>query len=404
MNSNKHARLRLTFFSFGILEQGGGFENYLLTTARGLADHYGDLEISIVTMSPEIVEKLQHLLTIYFMRVQKPTAIYRETYESIQAKLGDVAYIRANSLKELRMLLQQADVIYSKNEVLELAVLNRIGMRKLPPVILGVHTPIYYPHTPSPSAKLHNLLYMGPLYRRLIKRVWSIQVNNADDLKLVQQKLKFSNVRVVRQAIDIPSFKDALFDGSTLKVLFVGRLTEAKGVGLLIETIVSLHRANRDAFSVKIAGSGDAAIVRQIQQLARRIPEVQYLGHVEHKNISELYDWADATIITSNYETLNKVAIETALAGKIAVCPDIPGPREIIEDGVSGFLLPRTAAAFVECLTRLAALKLEDPTQLREMGEAAYIHVKQEFNAGRVYLDMYQELLTIAKGSYSIAA
>lgn len=404
MNYTKQRPIRLVFFSFGILEQGGGFENYLLSTARGLADHYEDLEISIVTMSPEIVEKLQHLLTIYFMRVQKPTAIYRETYESVKKKLGDVTYTRADSLKELRFLLQQADVIYSKNEVLELAVLNRIGLRKLPPVILGVHTPIYYPNTPSLSAKLHNFLYTGALYRRLIKRVWSVQVNNADDLAFVKQKLHFSNVRVVRQAIDIPDLKDLPLERTTLNILFVGRLTEAKGITLLLETIKLLQQEQPGTFSVQIAGSGDAAMTRQVERLATTIPAVQYLGHVESGQISKLYDWADATIITSNYETLNKVAIETALAGKVAVCTDIPGPREIITDGVTGFLLPLEPRAFVDCLARLAAQKLEDPAVLQRMGRAAYHHVKHEFNAHEVYLDMYQELLTITKGPHRIAA
>jgi glycosyltransferase involved in cell wall biosynthesis len=403
VNHSKRTHMHVVFFSFGILEQGGGFENYLLTTTRGLADYYDDLEISIVTMGPEIVEKLQHLLSIYFMRVQKPKAIYRETYESIQKKLGDVTYTRAGSLRELKALLQRADVIYAKNEVLELVVLNRIGMRKLPPVILGVHTPIYYPHTPSLSAKLHNFIYMGALYRRLIKRVWSIQVNNNDDLELVQQKLKFSNARVVRQAIAIPDLKDASFEGDALKILFVGRLTEAKGIGLLIETIELLQRKHPGTFTMKIAGSGDASIVRQVERLAQRVSAVQYLGHVEHGRVSGLYDWADVTVITSNYETLNKVAIETALAGKIAVCTDIPGPREVVVDGVTGYLLPLRADAFVKCLTQLTTVKLKNPALLRQMGEAAYGHVKQEFNASQVYVDMYQEFLAIAKGPYSIA-
>lgn len=403
MSNKNTSHTRLVFFSFGILEQGGGFEDYLLTTARGLADHYADLDISIVTMSPEIVEKLQHVLTIYFMRVQKPDAIYRETYESVQQKLGDIPYTRANSLAELAVLLKSADVIYSKNEVLELAVLNRIGLRKLPPIILGVHTPIYYPHTPSLSSKLHNFVYTGAIYRALLKRIRSIQVNNADDLKLVQQRLKFSNVRVVRQAFDIPERKVVPHDGGKLKILFVGRLTEAKGIDLLISTIHTLERTQPGSFSVQIAGSGDASIVAQVRKLTRDIPAVRYLGHVPHSKVSELYDWADVTMVPSNYETLNKVAIETALAGKVAVCTDIPGPREIIQHGVTGYLLASKPQVFAACLTRLAELKQHDATALRRMGSAAYDYIKHTFNARAVYQDMHQEIVSIAGESQKIA-
>ena len=403
MNRKQHAPIRLVFFSFGILEQGGGFENYLLTTARGLADNYKDLDIHIVTMSPEIVEKLQHVLTVYFMRVQEPLAIYRETYDSITQKLGRVTYTRASSLAELAGLLMQADVIYSKNEVLELAVLNRLGMRKLPPVIVGVHTPIYYPNTPSLSAKLHNLIYTGAMYRWLIKHVRSIQVNNADDLELVRHRLKFGNVRVVRQAFDIPALKSAAPDAGALKIVFVGRLTEAKGIDLLVGTIESLARTRPNDFSVQIAGSGDASIVERVQRLERNTPAVRYLGHVEHSQISALYDWADVTIITSNYETLNKVAIETALAGKVAVCTDIPGPREIIQNGVTGYLLPARPDAFAGRLAELVVLKQSDPKALVRIGRAAYDYITQKFNAGEVYQDMHQEFMRLARGSNQVA-
>ena len=148
------------FFSYGILEQAGGFENYLMATTQGLAERHKDLKITIVTMSPRIVERLQHLYTVYFFRKQDPKAIYRESYDVIMKKLKDVEYVRADSLRELKEVLQSGDAIYSKNEMLEMTVLNKLGIKSLPPIIIGVHTPIYYPNTPSLSARLHNLIIL----------------------------------------------------------------------------------------------------------------------------------------------------------------------------------------------------------------------------------------------------
>ncbi|HSX16132.1 MAG TPA: glycosyltransferase family 4 protein [Candidatus Saccharimonadales bacterium] len=396
MKHNPHRPLRLVFFSFGILEQGGGFENYLLTTARGLADRYKDLSITMVTMAPEIVEKLQHVLSVYFMRVQKPRAIYRESRESVLKKLGGIPYRQAASLKDLALLLRDCDVIYSKNEVLELGVLNRIGLHKLPPVMLGVHTPIFYPNAPSLSAHLHNFLYTGPLYRWSIRRIRAIEVNNSDDLLLVRRKLRFENVKLVRQAFEIPALSAKWPAGGKLHVLFVGRLTEAKGIDLLVAVIETLERQHPGSFVVKIAGSGDEAFVRAVRRLAQRVPAVEYLGHVENSKVAALYDWADAAVITSNYETLNKVAIEAAIAGKIAVCTDIPGPREIIRDGITGFLLPREPQAFASRLAELARLKHTDPKALKAIGRAAHKHVKQTFDATAVYRELHADILTLA--------
>jgi glycosyltransferase involved in cell wall biosynthesis len=398
MKTKEKSETRLIFFSFGILEQGGGFENFLISTARGLADRYKDLRITIVTMSPEVVERLQHLLTIYFLRKQNPKAIYRESSTSIHKKLGDIEYRRASSLSELEMILEEGDIIYSKNEVLELLILNRIGLRRLPPIILGVHTPIYYPNTPSLSSKLHNIIYTGVLYRKLIRHTHSIQVNNADDLELIRTRLRYPNVRVVRQAFTSPRLKRIVPRGDKLKILFIGRLTEAKGIDLLIDVVKRLQREQPDSFVLKIAGSGEQAMVEQIKQLSEESDAVTYLGHIKNTRVGELYDWADITLVTSHYETLNKVAIETAIAGKVVVCSDIPGPREIIKNETTGFLVRPDATAFTNRIIELAQLKKSNPDTLRAMGQAAHTYIKNKFNPTKAYGDLYQEIISASKG------
>src|SRR4051812_37152138 len=91
-------KITLTIFAYGILEQGGGFENYLLKTSSDLARLYPHVAITIVTMSPAKVERLQHVLSLYFMSKQDPKAIYRETTAFVKQKLGKrVRYIHANN-------------------------------------------------------------------------------------------------------------------------------------------------------------------------------------------------------------------------------------------------------------------------------------------------------------------
>lgn len=385
------------FFSYGILEQAGGFENYLLTTTQGLAERYKNLDVTIVTMTPRVVEKLQHVLTIYFGRKQDPKAIYRESYDVIMKKIPNVRYLRADSLAELKEILQTADAIYSKNELLEMSVLNRIGIKKLPPIMIGVHTPVYYPNTPSLSARLHNLLYTGIIYRSLIKRLRLIQVNNSDDLQLVRTKLKFKNVKVIGQPIVMPKLKKYNPHPGKIRILFVGRLTEAKGITLLTDVIKLLEKDFHGQFIMKIAGSGDVTFVNQIKKLAHDIEAVEYLGHVDNEKVSELYDWTDVTVITSEYETLNKVAIETASAGKVAICTDIPGPREVIVHDKTGFLLEPSPALFLEKIQEMAQLRFVHPDKFAAIGVAAYNYVHKKFDAEEVYKEMYNDLLSITK-------
>lgn len=397
MSKKQSKKFHAVFFSYGILEQAGGFENYLMATTQGLAERHKDFNVTIVTMTPRIVEKLQHLYTVYFFRKQDPKAIYRESYDVIMKKLKDVRYVRADSLAELKTILMSADAIYSKNEMLEMTVLNKLGIKDLPPIVIGVHTPIYYPNTPSLSSRLHNLVYTGFVYRQLTKRLKLIQVNNHDDLKLVRQKLKFPNVKVIGQAFDIPMLAQRKRHSGKLRIVFVGRLTEAKGIGLLTDVIKRLDSDFHDKFEMKIAGSGDVAFVNLIKRLADKTDGVEYLGHVDNEKVSELYEWTDITVITSEYETLNKVAIETAIAGKIAVCTDIPGPREVIVPGKTGYLLSPDATQFISKIKELDALRVSDVDAFEAIGKAAYEHVDKKYNAEEVYKEMYNDLLSVAK-------
>ncbi|HEY6736839.1 MAG TPA: glycosyltransferase family 4 protein, partial [Candidatus Saccharimonadia bacterium] len=318
--------VKLCFFSFGIMEQGGGFENYVIETAVGLKQYYPATDITILTASPRLTERLQSLLTLYHWRKHDVASIYRESRQAVESKLGGrVQYRHFDRITDLRRMLQDYDVIYTKNEILELGLIKRIGYAKLPPVIIGVHTSIYYPVAPSASARLHNLLYTGRLYQWLINGAQSIKVNTRDDQEFVQCKLKFPVVQVVHHAFVVTDRPGPQrHDG--LNLLFVGRLSEQKGVDILLAVTDMLAQNGVLArLRLKIAGSGDAAITQKVLELADRYENVTYLGHVANAEIGGLYDWCDVTVIPSRYETLNKVAIETGMACRIALASDIPG-------------------------------------------------------------------------------
>jgi glycosyltransferase involved in cell wall biosynthesis len=399
--NDKH--LRVVFFSFGILEQGGGFEMYLISTARGLADRYKDLHISIVTMSPEIVEKLQYFLSIYFLKKQDPKSIYREPTASLKNKLESVAYKQAKSFRELAKTLNECDVIYSKNELLELSVLKYLRHSVKTPTIVGVHTSVYYSFASSLPAKLHNLIYAGPIYSWLIKEASCIDVNQTEDKHFLENRLRLRNVHVMHHAIPVVRGRQITNNSKKLRVLFAGRFTEQKGIDALAEIIRKLsEKSLLTDFEFKIAGSGESSLTDMISDLAKHSTNINYVGHIAHEGIGYLYDWTDVTLIPSRNETLSLIAIETAVAGKVAVASDIPGPREVIENGITGFLVQFDVLAFVETLRRLSALKQNDYKKLIEMGKAAQIKVAEEYDPDVVYRQMYEQLRLTALASKKV--
>jgi glycosyltransferase involved in cell wall biosynthesis len=76
--------------------------------------------------------------------------------------------------------------------------------------------------------------------------------------------------------------------------------------------------------------------------------------------------------------------------GKPLIATDMPGCREIVEDGVNGFLCaPRDAAALAESMLRLLSLS---PEACFELGARARQRAEHEFDE-RIVIDRYLEAL-----------
>ena len=381
--------MKIAFFSFGLLEQAGGFENFLIETTKGLADRYPNIDVDIITMSPSIVEKLQHVLTLYFGRKQPKSSIYREQKDNIIHRLGRVRYLQAQSIRDLRTIMRRYDVVYSKNEVLELGTLSIVGIKKLPPIIIGVHTPMQYVNEKSVSSRIHNILYGPLIYKKLARHITSTQVHNSSDLETLSKVYRMKNVSLIYQPFELNESTGMKKQDDCLNVLFVGRLTEAKGIDLLEEV---LERIPSQGYRVKVAGSGDSVYENKIKGIAARRSDIEYMGHIDNDQIGDLYEWAHVTLITSKYETLNKVAIETASAKKIVVSVDIPGPREIVVRDVTGYLLDPDPDAFISTLDVIRSIYISDFRTLKDMGQKSFDYVKKKFDPTTSYNAIYDDL------------
>jgi glycosyltransferase involved in cell wall biosynthesis len=391
---NKNKRIRLIFFSFGILEQGGGFEDFLLQTAPELMDLEEIFDTAIITSTPKLTERLQHLLTFYYFKKHDLKNIYRESKSTINKRLGKVPYLHASNLNELAETLNQYDYVYTKNEILELLIMKLIKRRLKSKLITGIHTPIYYPYTPSVSSKLHNFIYCSKFYKWLISDALQVKVNTQDDRKLVMNLLGHDNVRVVPHAFQTNNHKQVRNSSNILRVLFVGRITEQKGIDILI-SIVEAQKANNilNKYAYRVAGSGEPKLERKLKKLAEEHKNFEFLGHIKHQNVMKLYDWTDITIVPSKYETLNKTAVETGIAGKIVLCSDIPGPRDVIENLKTGYLLDVSFKSFYSKLIEMAEIKNENVDDFYQIGLNAQLLVKERFDSKKIYSAFYNQLL-----------
>ena len=86
---------------------------------------------------------------------------------------------------------------------------------------------------------------------------------------------------------------------------------------------------------------------------------VRFLGF--EPNVQRWMQAADGFVLSSRYEGLPMVLLEAGACGVPAVATDVPGTREVIVDGVNGWLARAgDAARLCEAMTRLMRMPLEE--------------------------------------------
>ena len=118
---------------------------------------------------------------------------------------------------------------------------------------------------------------------------------------------------------------------------------------------------------------------------------VHFLGRRD--DVPDLMPHFDVLLSTSAYEGQSNAILEAMAAGVPVVATDIPGTRDLVIDGRTGFLVPLgNRAQMARCVHRL----LERPDLARQLGQAGRERVQREFTvAGMVarYVELYRELL-----------
>ena len=91
----------------------------------------------------------------------------------------------------------------------------------------------------------------------------------------------------------------------------------------------------------------------------------------------------EAVVLPSYYrEGLSRALLEAAAMARPVITTDLPGCREAVVDGVTGYVCaPRDVASLVEAIDKLAAVS---PDAWRAMGDAARARIEAEFTESTV--------------------
>jgi glycosyltransferase involved in cell wall biosynthesis len=176
----------------------------------------------------------------------------------------------------------------------------------------------------------------------------------------------------------------------------VSRLSPSKKLETFFQALQHMAMADRRIIALV---AGDAPPYwRQYGEMIRQLPKqmgisdrVVFLGYV--KDMAPLYSAFDAVVAPSDVEGLCRVILEAMAASRPVIAVRAGGPVEVVEDAVTGLLVPpQDPRALGQAITHLA----QDDALCRRLGDAAVRRVAERFSLAayvRSLQDAYTELL-----------
>lgn len=228
------------------------------------------------------------------------------------------------------------------------------------------------------------------LYRKILKaRRGLVVFQNPDDLEaFIQANLvnPEKTVLIRSSGVDVKKFSPRPSsperDAATVPVvLFAGRLLAEKGIYEYVEA-ARLVKAKR-AVCFQIAGECDSGNPSSVPEATvkewSKEGVVDLLGQIEA--VAEVMAVADMVVLPSYREGTPKVLLEAAAMGKPLVATDVPGCREVVQDGYNGLLVPaQNAQALAQAIETL----LDDPARAVAMGANGRHKIEEEFAVDKV--------------------
>ncbi len=192
-----------------------------------------------------------------------------------------------------------------------------------------------------------------------------------------------------------PGAPRSLGDGRQT-ILSVGAISSQKNYGLLIEVAAAMTNAGRlnPLPRFRIAGGGaDLSVLRTRVAELELGDVVEFLG--ERSDVPQLMQESDLYLNVSLYEGMPLTLLEAMASGLPIVATDVPGNRELVEDGANGAKAPLGDA---EAIARAISGVLSDPDRYRQLSEGA-IRKSADFSierAGERHRDLYETVASVS--------
>ena len=229
--------------------------------------------------------------------------------------------------------------------------------------------------------------YCLPYVKRVIYEADGV-VANCGGLRQQAEKLvpdRAGHIEVVYNGCDAERFRPAkdklavrrrlgLATRSRL-LLFCGSIIERKGIYELAEAWNSFAPSHPEWQLIAVGRIVDRSLAKLLKRAGNE--RVHLAGPVSHERVKMFMQAADAYIQPSRFEGLANATMEAMATGLPVIATDTNGQRELICNGVNGWLVPPGDAA---ALASPLEAMVEDSERARQFGLAARLTIQSKFD------------------------
>lgn len=206
------------------------------------------------------------------------------------------------------------------------------------------------------------------LKRRLCEHLWIVpeNVDVVHNGVRIPQRPSRDQILSLRRELGLP--------GDARVIVAAGRFSRQKGFSYLLDALPEVLRSFPNAHLMLI---GEGELRGDLERQAERLgvtDRVHLPGY--RRDVPRLLHASDLFVLPSLYEGLPNVMLEAMAAGIPVVATSVNGVPEVIEEGVSGLLIPPGNARHIQ--SALCAL-LSDRGRAEEIGDSGQRRVKSEF-------------------------
>ena len=255
------------------------------------------------------------------------------------------------------------------------------------PLVLHIHGGLFLEKEDTP-------LWVGYILRLVLSSKNPKIVLSNSEKDIISRKYYARNVHVLPNSADIGdamTFRKTFNSNAQIKLLYIGRITKAKGIEYTYQALKVL-KGDNVPFKFMLAGNGEDK-----DEYLRKFSEslgtdFEYRGVVSGNSKMNLLKECDVFILPSLYEGLPVALLECMAFSVVPVVTDVGSIKSIVDNGKNGIILGLHS---YEDISK-AILKLDnDKSLLKELGTNAQKTVFENFNP-EIYIAKLNDIYRLA--------